>query len=464
MNEEEARRILGLRPGAGQEEVRAAYQHLLDSLRANAYRIDGAEAAKRLDEGRRAFALLSRARPAAAAATAAPAASGRPVRAREAAARTPAATEEAISELPPSVWMTRLLVAANTLVFALFVWKGGGFAGADAGKLVSWGANFPVLVQEGQVFRLLSATFLHGGIDHLLGNMIALYAFGRLLERLQGPGHFLLIYLLSGIAGSVVSMYSGMDRVAVGASGAIFGVVGALAPALAGRHHLLSEGRRLLLFAGTLAFTVYAFWNGLQQDGIDNGAHAGGFFCGLLLGILPGPPARVATGDGMDRRRALAFSAVLVLVVGLGFGAPPAGIDAKGRLALIRAAQKLERVELSLASELRTLGARVAAGQVGERTAEEMLRNATTRYGGVEVDLIGRPMPTEELEGVRQKMLDYLGLRREGLTRLADAIRYRDVKELGRARDRMEEAEAALKFALEALARRELQAPGNKAS
>ena len=146
------------------------------------------------------------------------------------------------------------------------------------------------------------------------------------------------------------------------------------------------------------------------------------------------------------------------------FGAPPAGIDAKGRLALIRAAQKLERVELSLASELRTLGARVAAGQVGERTAEEMLRNATTRYGGVEVDLIGRPMPTEELEGVRQKMLDYLGLRREGLTRLADAIRYRDVKELGRARDRMEEAEAALKFALEALARRELQAPGNKAS
>lgn len=457
MNEAEARRILGLRPDAGQEDVRAAYQHLLDSLRTDAYRIDGEEGAKRLEEGRRAFALLARARPAT------PAGDGpAPAPRRTAAARPPAEADEGLTGLPPSVWMTRLLVAANCLVFALFAWKGGGFLGADAGKLVSWGANFPVLVQEGQVFRLLSATFLHGGIDHLLGNMIALYAFGRLLERLQGPGHFLLIYLLSGIAGSVVSMYSGMDRVAVGASGAIFGVVGALAPALAGRHHLLSEGKRLLLFAGTLAFTVYAFWNGIQQDGIDNGAHAGGFFCGLLLGTLPGPPARVATAEGAGRRRGLAFAAVLVLVVALGFGAPPAGIDAKGRLALIRAAQRLERVEISLSNELRMLGARVAAGQINERTAEEMLRNATTRYGTVEVELIGRPMPTEELESVRQKMLDYLGLRRDGLTRLADAIRYKDVKELGRARDRMEEAEAALKFALEALARRELQTPRDK--
>ncbi|HMX16300.1 MAG TPA: hypothetical protein PKD29_05555, partial [Rhodocyclaceae bacterium] len=172
--------------------------------------------------------------------------------------------------------------------------------------------------------------------------------------------------------------------------------------------------------------------------------------------------ARVATAEGAGRRRGLAFAAVLVLVVALGFGAPPAGIDAKGRLALIRAAQRLERVEISLSNELRMLGARVAAGQINERTAEEMLRNATTRYGTVEVELIGRPMPTEELESVRQKMLDYLGLRRDGLTRLADAIRYKDVKELGRARDRMEEAEAALKFALEALARRELQTPRDK--
>ncbi|MBL8489765.1 MAG: hypothetical protein JNM82_03185, partial [Rhodocyclaceae bacterium] len=81
-----------------------------------------------------------------------------------------------------------------------------------------------------------------------------------------------------------------------------------------------------------------------------------------------------------------------------------------------------------------------------------------------EVDLIGRPMPTEDLEGVRQKMLDYRGLRREGLTRLADAIRYQDVKELGRAGDRMEEAEAALKYALEALARRELQTPRDRSA
>ncbi|MBL8491011.1 MAG: rhomboid family intramembrane serine protease, partial [Rhodocyclaceae bacterium] len=411
MTEDEARRTLRLGPQASQEELRAAYQALLDSLRANAYRIDAAEAATRLDRGRRAFALLSRARPAAEA---------EPDRRKAAPRRTtgPAirAAEDAAAP-PPSVWMTRTLVAANCLVFALFVWKGGGLLAPDVGKLVAWGANFSALIQEGQVWRLLSATFLHGGIDHLIGNMIALYAFGRLLERLQGPGFFLLIYLSSGLAGSVVSLYSGMDRVGVGASGAIFGVVGALAPALAGRHHLLSEGKRLLLFAGTLAFTVYAFWNGIQQDGIDNGAHAGGFFCGLLLGILPGPPARVA--NVVARRRSLAYGGVIAAVLALAFVAPAAGLDAKGRLSLIRSAQKLMNVEARLANDLRHLGTLVAAGRIGEREAEEMLRNATGRYGGVEVDLIGRPMPTEELERVRQKMLDYLGLRRDGLTRLA---------------------------------------------
>ena len=102
-----------------------------------------------------------------------------------------------------------------------------GFSGADTRMLVDLGAKVDVLISGGDYWRLFTATLLHGGILHLLFNLYALYALGPMLEAYMGHTRFVAIYILGGLYGSLAS-YAFTDNVSVGASGAIFGVVGGL--------------------------------------------------------------------------------------------------------------------------------------------------------------------------------------------------------------------------------------------
>lgn len=205
---------------------------------------------------------------------------------------------------------TVVLLAVNVAVFALGLALG---AGGDPGALlVRMGAMVPILVAQGEYWRLVAAVFLHVNVIHLALNSLGLYIFGSLIENVLGTARFLAIYLVCGLCASALSFaLSGPGTVSVGASGAIFGLLGAwLAYNL--RRRSLSMARANIQGAVVLIAINLVF--GLSVPGIDNVAHLGGLGAGIVAGFA-------AEGVGHRRTRtatqAAGFALLLAVAVGL---------------------------------------------------------------------------------------------------------------------------------------------------
>lgn len=200
----------------------------------------------------------------------------------------------------PQTPVTVGLVALNAIVFLAIV-----LVSAAAGRpieavLLAFGTNYGPFTSDGEWWRLITSLFLHFGVIHLLFNMWALASFGPLVERLYGSVHYLLIYFIAGVTGSVVSISWRPDVNSAGASGAIFGILGALLAAQlrAGETFPSSVVRPLRNL--TLAFTGYALFVGFTSKGIDSAAHLGGLATGFLFGLAM---ARPITGERSYTRR-----------------------------------------------------------------------------------------------------------------------------------------------------------------
>lgn len=158
----------------------------------------------------------------------------------------------------------------------------------DPRVLIALGANHPEWVLgRGEWWRLVSSMFLHIGLAHLLLNGWALYQLGGLFELLAGSSRLFLVYFVTGAAGSLASLWW-TQGLSAGASGAIFGLLGALiAYLLRRREHLTPFARSLL--GQLVAWAAINVFIGFSIPGIDNAAHLGGCAAGFLLGlILPG--------------------------------------------------------------------------------------------------------------------------------------------------------------------------------
>jgi len=183
------------------------------------------------------------------------------------------------------------LVAINLLVFVVMLFYGAGLWHTSNGVQLAWGANFGPATQDGQWWRLLSAMFIHFGAVHLVLNMWALWDVGRLLERLLGPLRVVGLYLGAGAAGNLLSLVvQGNQAVSGGASGAIFGLYGALLVGLWRERAQVEQGEFRWLFGGAFAFTVLMLGLGFVVPGIDNAAHGGGLLAGALLGRVLAKP------------------------------------------------------------------------------------------------------------------------------------------------------------------------------
>jgi len=190
---------------------------------------------------------------------------------------------------------TLALVAANVAVFAVMLAFGAGLWHAPNDVQLTWGANFGPATKDGQWWRLGSAMFLHFGVLHLAMNMWALWDGGRLVERLYGHGRFAFIYLGSGVAGNLLSLVvQGERAVSGGASGAVFGVYGALLVCLARERSRVDPFEFRWLFGGVTVFSVATLALGFVIPGIDNAAHIGGLLAGALLGIALARPFSAA--------------------------------------------------------------------------------------------------------------------------------------------------------------------------
>lgn len=181
-------------------------------------------------------------------------------------------------------FITPILIHFNVLIFLLLFFFGYGFMHVKGSDLLQFGANFKPLVLQGEVWRLFSSIFLHGGIMHLLMNMLALFFAGLFLEPLLGKWRFLLLYIVTGIAASVASFLWYDAIVSVGASGAIFGLYGYFIAAIIYKSfpYQLHSG----FLYSLLAFIGINLVMGLIGNGIDNAAHIGGFLSGFCFCVL----------------------------------------------------------------------------------------------------------------------------------------------------------------------------------
>lgn len=180
--------------------------------------------------------------------------------------------------------ITISLIIINVIIYLILEFMG---TTGNATFMMEYGAVYPTLITEkGEYWRFFTATLMHFGFDHLLNNMVILGAAGRILEEALGKIKYIILYFTAGIGGCVLSylqmMYSGEYAVAAGASGSIFGIIGALAWIL-----ILHKGRyRTLTGKGMIIMIVISLYYGMSTGDVDNWGHIGGFLMGFFISII----------------------------------------------------------------------------------------------------------------------------------------------------------------------------------
>lgn len=234
---------------------------------------------------------------------------------------------------------TYVLLGLNIAVFLYMVWRGVNWQTPSSDALVFFGANKARFVVLGhQWWRLVTATFIHVGIVHLAGNMWCLWNLGLVGEPLLGFWGVISVYLVTGVAGNMLStlwncyfgspfQYGSWDQVGAGASGAVFGIAGILIVLLSNRKlaeprgnrpgvplaELVALRRSVIQFAGLNLVIGFATILG-GPIRVDNTAHFGGFMCGLAMG-LPLLPRMTAGREKYLSRQKVVFAGFTLLLV-----------------------------------------------------------------------------------------------------------------------------------------------------
>ena len=236
------------------------------------------------------------------------------------------------SILPQQARYSTLLLSANVFLFGLMLVatiRGSGgrldssllFGSIDVLTLVRFGAKYGFLIGEGEWWRFVTPVFLHANLIHLGFNSWVLFDLGPAVEGLYGPQKFLVLYVVTGSAGFVLSYLWQPLAVSVGASGAIFGLIGVM----------IAYGYRNRRGAGEavrnmfVRYAVYMLAFGLVISGIDNAAHIGGLAAGIAFGALVSdmPSLTQSSIQAWKLLRVVAFLVVLFgfIMVGMRAGA-----------------------------------------------------------------------------------------------------------------------------------------------
>ncbi len=209
-------------------------------------------------------------------------------------------------------WATALLIGANIAAFAWTLLQGGGLLEVDVETALALGANHGPLVVEGQWWRVVASTFLHGGILHLLFNMWALRVLGPLLESFYGGAAFLLLFVISAAGASLCSIAVHPVGISLGASGGVFALLGAEVAFFLRHRREMPESlfrgqmRSILMLIGINVVL------GLSVPQIDNAAHMGGLVLGAVGGVALDRGLRDAPGLSPRRWLGVLFLAALL--------------------------------------------------------------------------------------------------------------------------------------------------------
>jgi rhomboid protease GluP len=210
--------------------------------------------------------------------------------------------------------VTSAIIAANVLVFVAMTISGASPIEPQTRDLARWGANTGIETIVSQPWRMWTSNYVHIGIIHIALNMWCLWSLGVLAERIFERWTYFLTYTCCGIAGSLASLGLHPNRFGAGASGAIFGLAGALISALYLGHLPIPPRALKSTLKSLVLFAIYNLSFGAVVPAIDNSAHLGGLLCGLILGAVL---ARHLTSPGEEKnwwRRWVFMVAGLVLL------------------------------------------------------------------------------------------------------------------------------------------------------
>jgi rhomboid protease GluP len=183
--------------------------------------------------------------------------------------------------------ITIALIASNVLVFLAMVASGVSFTHPTTHDILIWGGDFaPLTLGAQQYWRLLTSCFLHFGFIHIGMNMYVLYLIGPFIEIVFGRVRYLVVYFIAGLAGSIVSLSVHPLAVGAGASGAIFGLYGAVFGFLLIRRRTLNPAATNSIAKSAGIFVLYNVVYGSISGTTDLSAHLGGLLAGFLAGIL----------------------------------------------------------------------------------------------------------------------------------------------------------------------------------
>jgi len=213
-----------------------------------------------------------------------------------------------------TITLTHIFFGINIAVYlGMVLASGSPFQEFPGNELVQWGANAGELTLSGEWWRLLTCVFVHGGLLHIAFNMWCLWDLGQLSESLYGRWTFGAVYLISGLGASLASVTWNPHVLSVGASGAIFGLAGALIAAFKLGEFSLPRAALSGTLRSLMVFVVFNLIFGAASGVTDNAAHIGGLITGLILGVLI---ALIAPQQDHAPRRVAIFLATIFALTG----------------------------------------------------------------------------------------------------------------------------------------------------
>lgn len=341
-------------------------------------------------------------------------------------------------------WVSIVIAVANVVVWGYTVAEGVGPFDPSALSLFEYGGNLGAITLAGEEWRLFTSLFMHSGVLHLAMNMVALVIGGRIVEQMYGRFGFAALYLISGLGASLATaMRPGV--VSVGASGAIFGVLGAAgAYALVHRDRLdrrmLNAGIGLVAYVGyhLFAYFQYELVGGAAFGRIDMHAHLGGlgvgFACGLAMALVEGAPTAGALRPRMAIVAAIFLGALLVVAA---VAPPPFDRD-------VEAARESEGLQAFYVEEERLFGRwkslideNLAGSLSDDQVVDALEREVVPPWRAARVALEAHPAAANH-----PLLIEYARAREEGWGLLIQGVRAKDQATLDRGRARLDEADA----------------------
>lgn len=340
-------------------------------------------------------------------------------------------------------WVTPTLIAINFALFAMQIGTGVDFMSPSIEDLMKWGANFGPLTMHGEWWRLFTACFLHIGIMHIGFNMFAMWRSGVFVEQLFGNLPFLVLYLVAGLGGSVVSIVVHSNTVSAGASGAIFGIFGGLAGYLARNRNSMPKSVLRGLGSNVVQIIILNVIIGVAVPGIDMAAHGGGLVVGAIVGFALAQPL---TPAGVKRRLPVA-AAVLVASLALLFAGTRLVPEHGDLVSAVTDATRMDNAARELLEPAAT------SFENGELPADRFIPQANAAKAKLAEAIARLDAVTnlsDEERGMREKYRQYFQLRVQRASAMIEYAQTQNEDALTRAQDLARRIDAQVRAISEA--------------